>query len=62
MRSTGLPVALAGLVILVAAALDHFEFHFTRGLWHGSVILAVGGVLLLTLGAFISMPRHAQSQ
>lgn len=62
MRPTGLLVALAGLVILMAAALDHFSFHFTRGLSHGSVIVAVVGALLLAVGAFILMPRSAQSQ
>jgi|GEM_PF-2158429 uncharacterized integral membrane protein len=55
MKSVGYVVAIIGILVIAAAAIDHFVKHFLGSTAHISLIVGVVGAVVLVIGVVMSM-------
>ena len=59
MNSTGLAVAVVGLIIVVVAVANHFAHFVFNGTQHIDIYIGVVGLVVLALGAWMGMRKAA---
>ena len=59
MNSTGMIVAVIGLIIVVLAVANHFAHFMLNGTAHIDIYLGVVGLVVLALGAWMGMRKAA---
>ncbi|HEY7982552.1 MAG TPA: hypothetical protein VID73_00205 [Ktedonobacterales bacterium] len=59
MNSTGMIVAVLGIIVLIVAAANHFAHFFLTGTAHVDLYIGVVGLVVLLIGGFLAMRKAA---